>query len=31
MNGGRIYDPSLGRFLQADPMVQAPENIQNLN
>ncbi|WP_064435642.1 MULTISPECIES: RHS repeat domain-containing protein [Pseudoalteromonas] len=29
--GGRIYDPILGRFLQADPMVQAPENIQNLN
>ncbi|MCG7564648.1 RHS repeat-associated core domain-containing protein, partial [Pseudoalteromonas sp. McH1-42] len=29
--GGRIYDPILGRFLQADPMVQAPNNIQNLN
>ncbi|MBQ4838461.1 FG-GAP-like repeat-containing protein [Pseudoalteromonas luteoviolacea] len=29
--GGRIYDPILGRFLQADPMVQAPENIQSLN
>jgi len=29
--GGRIYDPVLGRFLQADPMVQAPENIQSLN
>ncbi|MCG7537509.1 RHS repeat-associated core domain-containing protein [Pseudoalteromonas sp. OOF1S-7] len=29
--GGRIYDPILGRILQADPMVQAPENIQNLN
>lgn len=28
---GRIYDASLGRFLQADPMVQAPENSQNLN
>ncbi|GAB4201385.1 MAG: hypothetical protein Tsb002_37950 [Wenzhouxiangellaceae bacterium] len=28
---GRIYDPELGRFLQADPMVQAPENSQNLN
>ncbi|MCG7564640.1 RHS repeat-associated core domain-containing protein, partial [Pseudoalteromonas sp. McH1-42] len=29
--GGRVYDPILGRFLQADPMVQAPHNIQNLN
>ena len=29
--GGRIYDPVLGRFLQADPMIQAPENIQSLN
>jgi hypothetical protein len=28
---GRIYDPKLGRFLQADPFVQAPENAQNLN
>jgi RHS repeat-associated protein len=26
---GRIYDASLGRFLQADPVVQAPENTQN--
>lgn len=23
---GRIYDPLLGRFLQADPIVQAPLN-----
>ncbi|MCG7561331.1 RHS repeat-associated core domain-containing protein, partial [Pseudoalteromonas sp. McH1-42] len=29
--GGRVYDPILGRFLQADPMVQAPQNIQNFN
>lgn len=29
--GGRIYDPVLGRFLQADPFVQAPTNLQNLN
>ncbi len=29
--GGRIYDPRLGRFLQADPFVQAPDNSQNLN
>ncbi len=29
--GGRIYDPILGRFLQADPMIQAPQNIQSLN
>ena len=29
--GGRIYDPILGRFLQADPFVQAPGNSQSLN
>ncbi len=28
---GRIYDPTLGRFLQADPHIQAPENSQNYN
>lgn len=28
---GRIYDPTLGRFLQADPHVQAPQNSQSLN
>ena len=28
---GRIYDPTLGRFLQADPHVQAPSNMQNYN
>ena len=28
---GRIYDPKLGRFLQADPVVQAPKNSQSLN
>jgi len=28
---GRIYDPKLGRFLQADPVIQAPKNSQNLN
>jgi RHS repeat-associated protein len=28
---GRIYDPRLGRFLQADPVVQAPKNGQSLN
>ena len=28
---GRIYDPTLGRFLQADPFVQAPTNSQNYN
>lgn len=28
---GRIYDPTIARFLQADPMVQAPTNLQNLN
>jgi RHS repeat-associated protein len=29
--GGRLYDASLGRFLSADPFVQAPENSQNLD
>jgi hypothetical protein len=29
--GGRIYDPTLGRFLQADPFIQAPQNSQNYN
>jgi len=28
---GRIYDPKLGRFLQADPFVQSPKNSQSLN
>ncbi|MBU2988326.1 hypothetical protein KO525_02925 [Psychrosphaera sp. B3R10] len=28
---GRIYDPTLGRFLQADPFIQAPSNLQNYN
>ena len=28
---GRIYDPLLGRFLQADPMVAEPGNPQNWN
>ena len=28
---GRIYDPKLGRFLQADPIVQDPLNTQSLN
>ncbi|MGH8035713.1 MAG: RHS repeat domain-containing protein, partial [Lysobacterales bacterium] len=28
---GRIYDPKLGRFLQADPFVQAPKSSQSLN
>lgn len=28
---GRIYDPTLRRFLQADPHIQAPENTQNYN
>ncbi|MBS0458438.1 MAG: RHS repeat-associated core domain-containing protein, partial [Proteobacteria bacterium] len=28
---GRIYDPQLGRFLQADPMVAQPYNPQNWN
>jgi len=28
---GRIYDPKLGRMLQADPFIQSPTNIQSLN
>ncbi|AZZ97244.1 SpvB/TcaC N-terminal domain-containing protein [Pseudoalteromonas sp. R3] len=28
---GRIYDSSTGRFMQADPFVQAPNNLQNYN
>ncbi|MES2693281.1 MAG: RHS repeat-associated core domain-containing protein [Verrucomicrobiota bacterium] len=28
---GRVYDPVLGRFLSADPVVQAPDNPQSYN
>lgn len=28
---GRIYDSKLGRFLQADPVIQEPNNPQNFN
>ncbi len=28
---GRIYDPAIGRFLQADPIIQDPYNTQSLN
>lgn len=28
---GRVYDPVVGRFLSADPMIQDPENLQSLN
>jgi RHS repeat-associated protein len=28
---GRIYDPKLGRFLQADPLIQSAKNGENLN
>jgi RHS repeat-associated protein len=28
---GRVYDPKLGRFLSADPHVQAPNNSQSYN
>ncbi len=28
---GRIYDPKLGRFLQADPFIQEPTHTQSLN
>ncbi|KAF7781460.1 hypothetical protein PRUB_b0687 [Pseudoalteromonas rubra] len=29
--GGRIYDADTGRFMQADPVIQAPGNLQNYN
>ncbi|KKO49552.1 hypothetical protein VT06_04930 [Arsukibacterium sp. MJ3] len=29
--GGRTYNPILGRFMQADPHIQAPSNLQNYN
>jgi RHS repeat-associated protein len=28
---GRVYDPTIGRFLSADPFVQAPDFTQSLN
>lgn len=28
---GRIFDPSLGLFLQTDPFIQAPRDLQNYN
>jgi|GEM_PF-5849681 len=28
---GRIYDPLIGRFLQANPLIQEPYNGQNFN
>ena len=28
---GRVYDPSIGRFLSADPHIQAPYNTQSYN
>ncbi|MBC7710691.1 MAG: RHS repeat-associated core domain-containing protein [Rhizobacter sp.] len=28
---GRLYDPVIGRFLQADPIIQAPHNAQSHN
>ncbi|MDP3912944.1 MAG: FG-GAP-like repeat-containing protein [Bacteroidota bacterium] len=28
---GRVFDPVIGRFLSADPLIQNPENLQSLN
>ncbi len=28
---GRIYDANIGRFMQADPYIQAPKNLQSMN
>jgi RHS repeat-associated protein len=28
---GRVYDPLLGRFMSADPIVQSPSNLQSYN
>jgi RHS repeat-associated protein len=28
---GRIYDPTIGRFLSADPFIQSPSNLQSYN
>jgi hypothetical protein len=28
---GRVYDPQIGRFLSADPYIQAPYNTQSYN
>ena len=28
---GRVYDPVLGRFMSADPYIQAPDNLQSYN
>jgi len=28
---GRVYDPAIGRFLSADPFIQAPTNTQSFN
>lgn len=28
---GRVFDPTLGRFMQADPCIQDPTNLQNFD
>ena len=31
MMNGRIYDPLIGRFMSANPIIQAPYNLKSFN
>jgi hypothetical protein len=28
---GRVFDPLIGRFMSADPFIQAPDELQSYN